>query len=366
MPSRPLFGELRARFDSRGMFDLVRAFPSHMIDAWERGTQFARRIEPRPVGRVVVCGMGGSAIGGDMAGSFLGDRLSCPIHVNRRYEVPAALRRDAFFVFSSYSGNTAETLAAYDALRGLRVPAVAITSGGELGRRCGADGVPVCAIPGGMPPRAAIAYSLFPLLSVLGALGLAEIEESEFGEAVSELERRSEEYAGESGDNGQNEAAALAERLSGSLPFVYSCGGLFEAVAKRWSCQFNENSKSLSHFASFTELNHNEIVGWLALEDLRRRIVVVSLEDEDDAPSALKQADIALGLVAPLCGGVHRVPSVRGSRMTRILSAMILGDFTSVYLAYLNGVDPTPVTNIDILKERLRKRSGGDRHGRSS
>lgn len=353
MASRPRFGELRGRFDSRGMLDLVRAFPSHMADAWERGKQFARTIEPRPLSRVVVCGMGGSAIGGDMVASFLGDRLSCPIHVNRRYSVPAALPRDAFFVFSSYSGNTAETLSAYGAVSRLGVPACAITSGGELARRCGEDGVPVCVIPGGMPPRAAIAYSFFPLLLALGALGVAAVDESEFQGAVSALERRCQEYGT---DDESNEAQTLAERLSGRLPFVYSCGGLFEAVARRWSCQFNENSKSLSHFASFTELNHNEIVGWQALGDLRSRIVVVSLEDEDDEPSALRQADISFGIVGALCGGVHRVPSVPGSRMTRILSAMILGDFASVYLAYLNGVDPTPVANIDFLKERLQRR----------
>jgi glucose/mannose-6-phosphate isomerase len=337
------------------MLDLVRAFPAHMTDAWERGNRFAASVEPRPVAGVVVCGMGGSAIGGDLARSFLGDRLSSVLHVNRGYEVAAALRRGAFFVFSSYSGNTGETLAAYDAVRGLGAPAAAITSGGELERRCRADGVPVCAIPGGMPPRAAIAYSFFPLLLVLRALGLAEVAEAEFEEAVSALERRSAEY---SADEGENEAAGIAERLHGKLPFVYSCGGLFDAVARRWSCQFNENSKSLAHFASFTELNHNEIVGWGALEEVRRRIVVVSLEDEDDHPAALEQADIALGIVKPLCGEVYRVPSVPGGRMTRILSAMILGDFASVYLAYLNGVDPTPVTNIDFLKQRLQGNSG--------
>ncbi len=354
MASRPRFGELRDRLDAKGMFDLVRSFPWQMVDAWQRSTRFADSIEPRSVGRVTVCGMGGSAIGADMVRSFLGDRLAFALDVNRHYEVPVALRRDAFFVFSSYSGNTGETLAAYDAVRGLGVPSVAITSGGELERRCGQDGVPVCKIPGGMPPRAAIAYSFFPLLLTLEALGLTEVDRSEFDEAVEALERCCEEYAS---DIDTNEAAGLAERLVGKLPFVYSCGGLFDAVARRWSCQFNENSKSLAHFAEFTELNHNEIVGWGALEDVRARIAVISLEDEEDHPLARKQADVARGIFGPLSAGVLRVPSVPGRRMTRILSAMILGDFTSVYLAYLNGVDPTPVSNIDFLKQRLQRSS---------
>jgi len=298
--------------------------------------------------------MGGSAIGADLVRSYLGDRLSSTLHVNRCYGVAASLRRDAFFVFSSYSGNTGETLAAYDAIRGQSLPAAAITSGGELERRCREDGVPVCKIPGGMPPRAAIAYSFFPLLATLEALGLARVDASEFDEAVAALERRCEDYASE---NDANEAVGLARKLEGKLPFVYSCGGLFDGVARRWSCQFNENSKSLAHFAVFTELNHNEIVGWRAPEDLRARIAVIFLEDEEDHPMARKQADIARGLVGPLSAGVLRIPSVAGRRLTRLLSAMILGDFTSVYLAYLYGVDPTPVSNIDFLKQRLERDS---------
>lgn len=349
------FGELRKRLDSKGMFDLVRAFPSHMVDGWDHGKRFSASLGERKVGQVVVCGMGGSAIGADMVRSFLGDALAVPLHVNRLYEVPAALRRDAFFVFSSYSGDTAETLAAYDAVRVAHPPSAAITTGGELERRCKRDGVSVCVIPGGMPPRAAIAYSFFPLLLILRALGLAEVDEAEFGEAVAALEGRCEDYAS---DSAANEAAELARRLEGKIPFIYSRGRLFDAVARRWSCQFNENSKTPAHFAAFTEINHNEIVGWKAVELVRKRIVVISLEDEEDHPSSKRQADIALEIIDPLSGGVVRVDNAPGKRLSRILSMMILGDFASVYLAYLNGVDPTPISNIEFLKERLRENRG--------
>lgn len=355
--------ELRARLDSRGMIDLVRSFPSHMSDAWERGRQFAESLNEQAVGKIVVCGMGGSAIGGDMVRSFLGDRLAVPLHVNRGYAVPSSLVRDAFFVFSSYSGNTGETLAAYDAVRGSGVPSVAITSGGELDKRCAEDGVPICRIPNGMPPRAAIAYSFFPLLQILSALGLTAVENDEFGEAHDALTRLCRDLGS---DSAENRAAELASQLEGKLPFVYSCGQLLGAVATRWCCQINENGKSLAHFATFTELNHNEIVGWEALEGIRERVVVISLEDEDDHPTARKQADIALDIVRPLSGEVIRVRSVPGGAMTRILSAMILGDFTSVYLAYLNGVDPTPVSNIDFLKTRLQEKSGQGAQGQSA
>jgi glucose/mannose-6-phosphate isomerase len=356
MPDRsPAFADLRKRLDSKGMLDLVKAFPAHMVDAWDRGKRFSSTLERADVARVVVCGMGGSAIGADLVRSFLGNELSLPIHVNRSYEVPAALRRDAFFVFSSYSGNTAETLAAYDLVRSGGHPSVAITTGGELEARCRRNGIPVCAIPGGMPPRAAIAYMFFPLLHVLDALGVARADEGEFNQAVGALEARCGEYAAE---KGESEAHRIAVSLAGKIPYVFSRGGLFDAVARRWSCQFSENAKTLAHFAAFTESNHNEIMGWQGRAPWHERIVAVSLEDEEDHRAAAKQADIALEIMGALSGGVVRAGSVPGGRLERILSAMILGDFASVYLAYLNGVDPTPISVIDYLKDRLRETSG--------
>jgi glucose/mannose-6-phosphate isomerase len=342
---------LRAEFDSAGMLDLVSSFPEQMADAWEIGAAFAAGMVETPGANVVVCGMGGSAIGGDMVRSFMGNALAVPLVVNRGYGVAPSLIKDGVFVFSSYSGNTAETLSAYDSVRGTGRPSVAITSGGELARRCREDGVPVCEIPGGMPPRAAIAYSFFPLAHILNGLGLGRISEGEYEEARAALVRLCREYR----SPGQsNRAAAIAFELFGKLPFVYSGTGLLEAVSRRWSTQLNENSKSLAHFAHLPELTHNEIVGWEALEALRQNIAVVYLEDSEDGETARKQADIALEIIKPHGAGVIRVSAGDGARLTRVLSTMILGDFVSVYLAFLNGADPTPVENIDTLKRRLR------------
>ena len=162
---------LGGALDKSGMLDLVSSFPSQMGDASKIGADFAGGLEKTPASRVVVCGMGGSAIGGDMVRSFLGDGLEVPLFVNRSYNVAPSLVRDGLFVFSSYSGNTAETLSAYQSVRKSGRPRFAITSGGELATLCREDGVPVCEIPGGMPPRAAIAYSFFPLLRIVTALG---------------------------------------------------------------------------------------------------------------------------------------------------------------------------------------------------
>jgi glucose/mannose-6-phosphate isomerase len=344
---------LHQTLDPDDMLGLVSSFPTQMEDAWQRGADFTGSVTLGPAQKVVVFGMGGSAIGGDMVRSFLGDRLEVPLHVNRHYAVPPSLLTDALLVFSSYSGNTGETLTAFDSAIGKGAAAVAITSGGLLEGRCREHGVPVCKIPGGRPPRSAIAYSFMPLLRILAAAGVAPRDENEYLEARTALEELCVRYTS---DSPQNRAADLAFELVGNLPLIYSAGDLLDAVGRRWSCQFNENGKSLAHYGAFPEINHNEIVGWTALEQVRKKMVVVSLEDREDHPMARAQAEIALDIIEPNAGGVVRIQDLTGQRMQRILSAMILGDFVSVYLAYLNGVDPTPVANIDFLKKRLAER----------
>lgn len=340
--------ELQRSLDKGNMLGRVTSFPSQMRDAWERTEKFAETLSAIPARRVVVCGMGGSAIGGDMVRSFFGDNLSVPLFVNRGYSVPSPLIEDALFVFSSYSGNTGETLSAYEQVQAAGAQIIAITSGGELQKRCKRDGVPACIIPGGMPPRSAIAYSFFPLVGILNATGLARLNSADISDAHAVVTTLCEQCSSDSEKNG---SAHLAYALQDTLPFVYSSPGLFEAVAKRWSCQFNENSEMLAHYASFTELNHNEIVGWN--DAIQADVAVVSLEDEDDHPLATKQAEVGLDIAGEHAVAVIRLNELTGTRLERILSAMLIGDFTSVYLAYLNGVDPTPVTNIDLLKKRL-------------
>ncbi len=344
--------QLGSELDKKNMLGLLETFPAQMSEAWGLGETFSKSLPNGDYKRIIVCGMGGSAIGGDMVRSCLGERLRVPLFVSRSYQVPAYLLEKAVCIISSYSGNTGETLSSYESLRGKAASVLAITSGGELEDICMRDGLPICKIPGGMPPRAAIAYSFFPTLHVVGALGLGGIREEEFFEAREDINRLCADY---SLNNPENRAVIAAKKLHNRFPFIYSAGLLCEAVARRWSCQINENGKSLAHFASFTELNHNEIVGWEKPEELLDKIAIVSLEDREDHELSKRQRDIYLGIVEPLSGCVLRIESAGKERMGRILSLMILGDFVSVYLAFLNGVDPTPVEKIDFLKKRLNQ-----------
>jgi glucose/mannose-6-phosphate isomerase len=296
--------------------------------------------------------MGGSAIGGDLLRSFFGDRLEVPVVGCRDYHVPRYLAEGALVVVSSYSGNTGETLSAYDSLRGTTATPVAVSSGGGLEEKCRADSVPFCRIPGGMPPRSAIGYSFLPMTWIVRAAGLGSFDDGEFEEALSAVEELCATCAPDSDDN---PALSLSHELSGRVPFVYAGPGLMEAVARRWVCQFNENSKMLAHFAYYTELNHNEIVGWEVQEELMSNVAVVSLEDGDDHPMTTRQTEIGLGIIDALAATTIRLSSEEGGRMKRLLTTMILGDFISVYLALLGGVDPTPVKKIDFLKRELKK-----------
>ena len=351
----PNWQELQKRLDPGDMYGLIASFPSQMQDAWRIGNEFVSSLQKRSFRQVVVCGMGGSAIGADAAASFLGDQLRMPVISCRDYTAPAYLRDGSLVIVSSYSGNTAETLSAYASLRGGNSTFVAITSGGQLEEWCRADGVPVCRIPGGMPPRSALGYSLLPMLLALRATGAADFDDSEFTEAHESVADRCRGCAMDSGDN---EAARIAERLHGNLPIIYSGPGLLAAAARRWSCQINENGKSLAHFALYTELNHNEIVGWNAPPEIFARSVVVSLEDRDDHEGTRLQTDVGIGIIEPIASAVVRVDSGKGGRLARMLSTVILGDFMSVYLALLGGVDPTPVEKIDYLQSQLLERGG--------
>ncbi len=332
------------------MYGLVTALPAQIDHAREIGNAFVDGVSASGFTRAGVCGMGGSAIGADLARAFLAERLAAPLVSVRGYEAPAYLRDDSLVILSSYSGNTGETLAAFESLQGGTSVLIAVTSGGELAERCEAAGVPVCRIPGGMPPRTAVGYSLIPLLMILRVAGLASFADWEIAEAAKVAR---DVCAENSVDEAGGRAGEIAAAIHGTIPIVYAAAGLLEGVARRWACQFEENAKTLAHFALYPELNHNEIVGWQNPAERLAGTSIISLVDGDDAPLSARQRDIGLEIVTPLTAGVHRVDTPRGGRLARMLGSLVFGDLVSVYLALLAGVDPTPVEKIDYLKKQL-------------
>lgn len=342
--------------DESRMIDHVISIPKQVEDAWRMAGDFtfSRPVSGSPI---IVCGMGGSAIGGVLLRDLVARDSRVPLGVVRGYALPSSVDSDTAVVCVSYSGNTEETLESFHNALLMRCPVAVITSGGKIGAEAAEAGVPVLTVPSGMPPRAAIGYLFTPLLRLARDLGICEISDDELGSAVRKTRRLARKYSLDA-DPTENTALQLAKKLYGKIPLIYSGDGLLRGLAYRWKCQFNENSKSMAFSNVFPELGHNEVTGWECPEKMREDIFTIILRDIEDHPRVQKRMDITYSLLEPLASGAAMIDSVgppgREGRLQRLLSILLLGDFASVYLAVEYGKDPTPIEHIEKIKEYLK------------
>lgn len=340
--------KLIEKLDKQKMLRLICDFYKQAEEAVEIAGRSKFSREYADAENIVVAGLGGSAIGGDLLFTYLAEELKIPFHVVRDYNIPAFVDEKTLFFAVSYSGNTEETLSAYKEAISRSAKVVGITSGGELKKRCDGDKKSVVVIPGGMPPRTALGYLFFPMLVTLEHLNLVADKSGELSETLELLKELSEKYS----SLPDNPAIALAQKLYGRIPLIYGSKNT-SAVALRWRTQINENSKTLAFHHLFPELNHNEIVGWEKLEQITRNFRVVILQDETDHERVKTRMEVTKSIIGDAPAGIDEVESFGESLLARIFSLISLGDFVSFYLAMLNGVDPTPVVRIDTLKKRL-------------
>ncbi len=337
--------------DSMDMLGALHGLPEQCARAWELG-QAAALPKADRVDGVVVTGLGGSAIGGDLLRTYAAAVASVPVAVNRDYVLPRHVGPHTLVFAVSYSGNTEETLSAYREAREKGAPVVAITTGGRLGALAGEDGVPLIVVPAGLAPRAATGYLFLPMLSLLSRLGLIAPVEEEVAEMVAVLtELRSRLEPGVPAP--ENPAKTLAWELLGNVPVVWGASGTTEVVAQRWKGQFNENAKIAAYWNAFPELNHNEIVGFEHPRQVLDHLYLVILRDPDDHPRVKKRMAITADLVRHRVSGLKEIEAAGRSRLARMYSLIYIGDYTSVYLAFLYGVDPGPVRVIDYLKQAM-------------
>lgn len=344
---------LKQKLDSKNMHGMIAAMPDHLEDGMVVGK--AVNLNPLKAAKatvIIVAGMGGSAIAGDIVRSYLSDELRVPLIVIRNYRLPAFAGENALVICSSYSGNTEETLAAYDDARSKGAQMLVITSGGTLAEKAKADGVPVAVIKGGVPPRAALGYSFATLLTIVSRLGFCNDHSSDLTESIATLRNNRALYEIE---YLENPAIDLAQYFYGNLPIMYAGCEKLEAVAIRFRGQINENAKSLAFINFFPELNHNEIVGWHKLLGLDEKFRVLILEDHDDHKRIKARIEIVGEYLSERGIGARIIESQGESSLDRIFYLIQLLDFTSYFLALLNGVDPYPVAAIDYLKDRLSK-----------
>jgi len=337
--------------DPDDMLGHIAELPQQCRDAWANVQRLELPPEYRQVNKVVVLGMGGSAIGGDLLRVLAEPECAVPIVTNRDYTVPAFVNAATLVIACSYSGNTEETLMAFREISKRDAALLAITTDGKLAQQSRELRLPLLTFHYQSQPRAALGYSLVSLIGVMQKLGFIGDKSDDLEEAVTVMDTLQKETKG-TVPVAENPAKQLAKRLCGRLPVIYGAGYLTE-VAHRWKTQLNENAKAWSFFEQLPELNHNTVVGYEFPEELAKRILVVMLASSLDHPRNKTRFQVTQEILAKH-GIAYETIEARGkSPFAQMLSAIHFGDYVSYYLAMLYQVDPTPVQVIDYLKERL-------------
>ena len=334
--------------DPGGMLGDVLAQPLQLGDALWR-TQSAG-IRPRDqTGGLVICGMGGSAIGGDLAKAALGDRATRQITIVRGYALESWTPPESLVLCASYSGETEETLACFEAAGAAGAERVVLTTGGTLAELARAEGVPVVGVPAGMQPRAAVIYMTIGVLECAALCGAAPGLHAEVDTATGLLERLVEEWGPAAPDDSL--AKSVARQLDGTVPVIHGASATI-APARRWSTQINENADSPAFWNELPEANHNQICAWERGREVAP-LAGVFLCDPDQHPRVQRHVQLAAGQLERVGAPAVTVDTRGESRLERVLSAVLLGDLVSVYMAALAGVDPTPTPALTRLKSEL-------------
>ena len=343
--------DILEQFDPGHMHAAIEAFPDHLQEGWIRGAAAdAFGYAADQFDGVVVCGMGGSAIGGDLVRTLIEPECSIPFQSVRSYDLPGWIGEQTLVIVSTYSGGTEETLSAFAQALERRATVIVVTSGGEARVRAERVGLKWIEIPGGLQPRAALGYSFGVVLRMACAFGMASVSAEDMAEALKAARVRTAHYA----HMGSNPSFDMADALHGKLPVIYSGVGLLEAVNLRWRTQIHENAKTPAVGHLFPELDHNEIMSFEAApREIAGRMAVVVLRDRDDHPQVSRRMDITREIVRPYVGAWYDVETEGESRLARMCSLIQFGDWTSFWLAMRQHVDPSPVGNIQQLKGML-------------
>jgi glucose/mannose-6-phosphate isomerase len=343
--------------DPDNMYNRIFDLPEQLSEALKIGQGWKVNTDDfTDIKNIVVIGMGGSAIGGDLVRTFLASKLQVPFEVCRNYVLPEYVDDETLVVASSYSGNTEETLSALDDALRRKAMITGVTTGGMLEEVSRLNDFPIATLPTGFQPRAALGYSFVPLLVFMEKIGLIQNVTAEINEVVTELSKLREQYI-EDTPVKENRAKKMATKIHGRMAVIYSGPTLTDAVGLRWKGQICENGKNLAFANQYAEFNHNELVGWSDTVQIHKdHLVVCQLRDIDDHPQIVKRMDTVRKLIEKQGVEVINVSSSGATPLVRMFSLIQLGDFVSYYLAVLNEVDPTPVEVIEALKKTLVKK----------
>ena len=340
------------RFDRGGMGTRIEGLARQLRAGAVLADPLLEALAPNPPRRLVLFGMGGSAIAGELLASLIDREGTTSMQVVRHYEAPGWLTAEDLVIFSSYSGETEETLAAYRSLRALGASRAVLTTGGTLASLAGEDGVPIALLPPGHPPRAALGYSFSALAHLAEHVGVLAGGGRRVLAAAADVERVASACARDVLVS-RNPANALAIRLSGHAALLMANSRTLLPAAVRWKGQFNENAKHVAWVSGLPEANHNEVDGFVHPRPVMGRLAAVFLRDPDDNPRIVRRFDW-LGRYLRRKGiRVETVTTEGVDRMGRLLSCVALGDFVSYYLALRHATDPTALPGVESLKRTL-------------
>lgn len=347
--------DLVSKLDASNMLRLISDFPDQCREANEIGKEIRISKPDRKFDNIVFAGLGGSAIGADVATAYLQNELKIPSVVSRNYTLPDFVEKNTLLFCSSYSGNTEETLSSFK--DGLKRGAFIITmgSGGKLKESALKNNLTHIDMPKGIPPRTALGYMSITVLAILARLGFITTKDKEIEDVYSVLVELRDKELGMEIPLKSNLAKKLASSLYGKLAVIYGTSDSTEAVGIRWRSQIAENSKALTSSHVLPEMNHNEIVGWVFPKDILKDVKVIILRDKNDHPRTQKRIEISKDIIKKSGAEIFEVERKTGGFLARIFSLIYIGDFVSFYLAILNNIDPAPVKQIDYLKTELVK-----------
>ena len=343
-----------SHLDPQDMKQAIYDFADNLRDAMAIGQGVVLKSTPAPINNVVVAGMGGSAIGGNVNRMLLRDELSVPIYVSRNYRIPAWADKHTLVIASSYSGGTEETLSAMtDALeKGCQI--CGITTGGKLKDVLQKNDCDTVVIPAGLQPRAALAYSFVPMLYLLKGFGLVASDiDKKLNKTADLLESLRDNY---SKADDENATWLLAKSVHATIPIIYGETESTAVVAMRWRGQFSENGKMLAFHNELPELNHNEIVGWENNPELFNHLSIIWLKDKSDHQRVSMRQDVTGTILKNITKNQYEVAVSGASRFERLLHLIHYGDWVSLWCAYFHETDPSPVEKISNLKDQLSRK----------
>ena len=342
------------KFDKSNMFEVLKNFPEQVKEAVSISEKSDfKNFDKKGIKNIIITGLGGSAIGGDLIRSYTQYEIKVPVFVNRNYTLPEFAGKDTLVIVSSYSGNTEETTTAYKQAIKNKCKIICITSGGEVEKIAKKNKNKYIKIPGGLQPRCALGFSFFVLIGIFVKLGFIKDKSKEIKGTIEILENSVSEYVDLSVET--NSALKLAVDLKGKLPVIYSSMDILDVVNLRWRGQISENAKILAYGNLYPEMNHNELVGWKLNEDILKKVIVIFLKDAGDNSRIKLRMNITSEIIEKYADNIIDLESDGKNKLERIFDLIYLGDWVSFYLAILNEVDPTPVNAINFLKEKLSK-----------